>query len=423
MSDRTTVIVGAGLPLNLSLPEYIMVPSTYNITQKVCLEPYPFYSLNPIDRRKTTDVVKQFYLLLKNNYPVRWNNNEDINFEQVFHCMEMYSSYLHSWQNNCQNEKLCPVFGPFTAPSILFDPQIFYSIPNEFLLRIMEIVNDYDQYFKNHRNSNEKWLTDFFLSLSPSDVFTFNYDTMFETIYGEGNYEDGFEVNPKFQYKTFNPKNIIDNPKNLSTINHLHGCIEYGHIKDHNALVKEFNSHDWVKYPDYDTSSKWMRGHYQSQPYSQSGETIINGPILTGLDKLNKLNCIPFDFYHSNLVNSICKNNKLLIIGYGFGDLYCNQLIQRMNLIHKDAARVCVIDYWTPPYSDNQKFDITENMKQDFGYSLCIYADKNNFGDVTEEILSSPSLTKFNSGRLIVSVTGLKDAARYKSDIINFLNS
>lgn len=427
MIDRTTVIVGAGLPLNLSLPNDLTVPSTYNITQAVIAN-YPDYSKYNPKITPTTDIVRQFYDYLCVNYPICGHGKGNINFEQVFHCMESYLSYARSWSNSCANTDICPVFGPFTAPSKLFDVREISPVMSQFLLRIMDIVSGYNGYFEKEKLNNENWLTDFILSLGTTDIFNFNYDTIFESVLGDGGYEDGFvPTSASADYQVFNPRKLMNCPVGMSTINHLHGCINYYHPDNPNNHIKDLRFEDWVKYHDYSEVRKRMIGRTQSQPHSQTNETIYNGPIITGLNKTAKLNCVPFDFYHANLVNSITRNNKLLIIGYSFGDLYCNQLIQRMNLVHGDKARVCIIDYFNLFENSRYGFEqyVYDTMNQDFGTALCIYSDTTMFTEAltTMQPLDKDVLMKSPSGRLMLGVNGLRNAAQQTNKILTFLNS
>ncbi len=427
MESRTTVIVGARLPLNMSLPEDVIYPSTANITQEVIAD-YPDYSKfhsNPIP---TTNIVRQFYELLCADYPICGQGIGNINFEQVFHCLESYISFGRSWSNSCANTDICPVFGPFTKPSKIFDVREISSVMNQFLLRIMDIVAGYNSYFEKEKHNKERWLTDFILSLGTTDIFNFNYDTVFENVYGDGGYEDGFELTPiTKEYQIFNPNKLMNCQDGKSTINHLHGCINYYHPDDPNAHVNELRFEDWVKYPTYEDVRKRMLGHSQSQPHSQTKETIYNGPIITGLNKTAKLNCVPFDFYHAYLVNTITRSNKLLIIGYSFGDLYCNQLIQRMNLIHGKDARVCIIDYFNLIENSRAGFNqyVYNSVNQDLGTTLCIYSDETMFTQAltTLQPLDKTRLMKSPSGRLMLGVNGLFSAAEQKEEIITFLNS
>ena len=299
---------------------------------------------------------------------------------------------------------------------------------NQFLLRIMDIVAGYNSYFEKEKHNKERWLTDFILSLGTTDIFNFNYDTVFENVYGDGGYEDGFELTPiTKEYQIFNPNKLMNCQDGKSTINHLHGCINYYHPDDPNAHVNELRFEDWVKYPTYEDVRKRMLGHSQSQPHSQTKETIYNGPIITGLNKTAKLNCVPFDFYHAYLVNTITRSNKLLIIGYSFGDLYCNQLIQRMNLIHGKDARVCIIDYFNLIENSRAGFNqyVYNSVNQDLGTTLCIYSDETMFTQAltTLQPLDKTRLMKSPSGRLMLGVNGLFSAAEQKEEIITFLNS
>ena len=426
MSDRTTVIIGAGLPLNLDLPDGSFIPSTKNITTEVC-KPYPDYTQYLNNKNAKTNIVADFYDYLVQNYPIPNANNPYINFEDIFHCMEEYMSYSYAWNKSCINTDICPVFGPFTNPAILFDVNIISSVMKQFLLRIMDVVNVYDQYFISEINGREKWLNDFIKGLGIIDVFNFNYDTMIENILGNSNYTDGFiPTSVTTDYWVFSPEMIINRPDDISTINHLHGCINLFHTQNPNSHVNELRHEDWVQYPDYNTVRKKMVGTSQSQPHTQSGETIYNGPIITGLNKTAKLNCVPFDFYHANLVNSITKNHKLLIIGYSFGDLYCNQLIQRMNLIHGDDARVCIIDYWG--LNDNYRHtfsDFADNLKHDLGATLCIYSNATMFSEavVTMQPLDRNAMMKSPSNKLMLGINGLKSASTFANEIYLFLNS
>lgn len=426
MSNRTTVIIGAGLPLNLCLPADKYYPSTKNITKQTCL-PYPDYSKFNQHNIPQTDIVNSFYQFLVKNYPIVGSNNPLINFEQVFHCMEEYWSYTYSWDNNCFNTDICPVFGTFTKPSIVFDRNELSAVIPQFLMRIMDIINKYDSYFQSELNGKEKWLTDFFKGLPTMDVFNFNYDNIIENILGEGNYNDGFiPTTVSNEYKVFSPKELFENSTGLPTVNHLHGNIKLYHVDNSNNHIKDLRHEDWVKYQDYNKVRSMMIGRSQSQPHTQAGETIYNGPIITGLNKTAKLNCIPFDFYHANLVNSINSNHKLLIIGYSFGDLYCNQIIQRMNLIHGDKARVCIIDYMDTGNNDKRGFIEAANLlNQDLGRTLCIYSDKNMFEEALLSMspLDRTKMMKSPSGKLMLGVDGLKTAASHATEIYRFLNS
>ncbi len=105
---------------------------------------------------------------------------------------------------------------------------------------------------------------------------------------------------------------------------------------------------------------------------TQSGEHIDLFPIITGLRKTEKILTQPFDAYFHHFYQSIFQNSKLLIIGYGFGDLYLNSILEQFTSIHGENGKAIVITYlnkadWVPWIYDNPS--ISHNMKQ-FLYHL-----------------------------------------------------
>ena len=188
----------------------------------------------------------------------------------------------------------------------------------------------------------------------------------------------------------------------------------------------EFDFHDLYKYPGYETVRKHMTGRSQSSPANQSGETYRAAPILTGLRKLDKLNCVPFDFYHANLVKCLTRNHKLVIIGYSFGDTYCNQLIDRMNYFHGDKARIVLIDKWNIPPELRRRYG-AEFLSHSLGMFLCKAARLSSFYEVMAGLYASPhgnsGPLRSANGHLMVCPDGFRDAATHFSEIDAFLNS
>lgn len=109
------MIMGAGAPLDLTLPNGVTWPSTTNITEEV-RKPYDMV-LNP---GTTTDLVERIYKQLMATFPVNhnlwWISNPQpyIHFEILFHVMEQMRAYGFAWDGNCKNPYMYPYFAPFT---------------------------------------------------------------------------------------------------------------------------------------------------------------------------------------------------------------------------------------------------------------------------------------------------------------------
>ena len=96
-NNRTTFLIGAGIPLDLDLPQNVIKPATAEITDEVC-KPYINY-LNPDN---PINVVDDIYKRLMRTYPPNRSNpyvsetaTPYIHFEHLFHVLEMLNAY--SW--------------------------------------------------------------------------------------------------------------------------------------------------------------------------------------------------------------------------------------------------------------------------------------------------------------------------------------
>ncbi len=102
----------------------------------------------------------------------------------------MLDAYGWVWNKKCNNPDRYPVFAPFTKPNMGFDPNTLRSVMDQFILRIMDIVNGYDSNIMKEQ-ANE-WYWRFYQRFAEnSDFFVLNYDTTIEKAIGT--YEDGFE--------------------------------------------------------------------------------------------------------------------------------------------------------------------------------------------------------------------------------------
>ena len=415
MEERITAIIGAGAPLNFSYTGKI-IPSTGEITRIVTT---PYLSQ---DGKNNIIIPKQIETHLKKTYPPERNGQTaNINFEMIFHVMELYISYENSW-NNKRNRKVFPIFGPFTLPSISFDLNDMFYVMKQYIIRIMDIVDSYNVHFMNVPEA-EMWYKNFFrASLHKWDIFNFNYDTTIEASLGE--YEDGYTP-IRSGVERFSPIKLWNNAQTLSTVNHLHGCINYCYSNNPGRDRFNYRYNDLFKYDSYDTVKQIMNERYQSHSYNQDGTVIFAGPILTGLRKTDKLNCVPFDFYHSNLTNCIIRNRSLLIVGYSFGDLYCNQMIERMVEIHGNKSRVVIIDKWFIKNYDEDslitymKEKISLEMSNFLKKVVCVdqitaLAKQLKFNNISNPMRS-------NNGNLMLLIDGFKKATDYKEEIMQFL--
>ena len=86
MRKRITTIVGAGAILDFDMKEGATFPSTKNITDAVVQ-----LDVRSFKDGSSVTIIKDAYEELKKAYP------EDVNFEMLFHVLEMYYAYGWVW--------------------------------------------------------------------------------------------------------------------------------------------------------------------------------------------------------------------------------------------------------------------------------------------------------------------------------------
>lgn len=417
------MVMGAGVPLGFQLPPNLVVPSTGNITAEVRKDYQSILQSSPVT------IVEDMYQHLMATLPptpdpLTQFPQPYVHFELLFHVMEMYLAYASVWSDNNKNSDRYPIFAPFVAPTKVYDANVLRSVMSDFILRIMEIVDGYDSYFATNP-ATDQWYRDFFQKAPWRwNVYNFNYDTTVEQSLID--YEDGYDDIPGQNYKQFFPQKLMANPNDFSTVNHLHGCIHFYYDRATNHDIYNYTHGDLFRYPDYKTVREMYIGRSQSQPTNQTNEELYAGPIITGLRKTDKLICIPYDYYHAHLGSSLLNSNRLLIAGYSFGDLYMNQQLNRMGLVHGNDRRVVLIDFWNP--KDINQIGIEEyilykvpNHMQEFLMMMC---EVSHVGDLPKALgYNDPQTPMFSSnGCLMLLACGMRDAVLiYYGDIINFL--
>lgn len=419
------MIMGAGAVLDMNFPSNVIKPTTWNITQEV-IRPYT----NVLGEKKESTVVCEIYKRLMKMFPVNndiwWvkNISPNIHFEILFHIMEQLVAYESVWDNTNKNPDIYPYFAPFTAKNFEFHSDELRQVMKQFIIRIMDIVNDYNEYFRKD-NGTENWFRDFFKSDFKWDVFNFNYDTTVEQ--SLENYEDGFKNVVNKPCAFFRPKKLMENLDMLSTVNHVHGCINYFYKDNPNDDIYETNIHDLYLYPDYKAVKDMMTSSGQSNSTAQNNETYYAGPIITGLRKTDKLLCMPYDFYHGNLYNAIVRNNALVIIGYSFGDIYVNNLVNRMHSVWEGRERIVLIDKWDETKMGNKMLleQYIQTLSRGEIEFLQIMSGCTNICAMTKDFIT-PDIHKAqyaSNGRLLLITSGMKEASTIRNEIYGFLKS
>lgn len=345
MKKRITIILGAG-----AMCEATSV-STSSLTKKIIdkcedIERIPKSNKTLIDA--ILENAKQIYSTEMENSNISKGLEYPMNFEEIFHVLELMPNYL-------SNSRLKNFISPYR---ILTDIKETFSnltlntvFKNERCIidTINDEIYDYDCLFQK----KGKEYSSFFRQLIDSsgcqlDVFNLNYDTWMEQSLKE--YNDGFVDIPGYEnkMKRFDVREYYKRDER-HIVSHIHGQIlfEYPEFitNDTNKYTFQDPRNSLYKYCSYEQAKSFRKRSARSDEYTQAGENIFRCNLITGLMKTEKLLWNPMAAYHNRLMNSLIENSRLLLIGYGFGDIYINALLEQYNAMHYNDKQVVMIDY------------------------------------------------------------------------------
>lgn len=419
--DAVTIIVGAGAVLDFEHKG--IFPSVMNITDEVLK-----LNVQKVDGGESPllrDLYNHVVNKLNKVSEINRIKQPQINFENLLHVIEMCIAYSACWRKKCISWLSYPEFGTLIHPvKFLRDIHTYDYIRAAYGLQktVMDIVNQYDVSFEEDKY-REQWYRDFWKSLSGrSNIFSLNYDNTIENSLGE--YEDGFPpIEEGEEYSRFSAKQYYENSRGFSTIAHLHGQILFSMAK---SFPFEYSMRDMVKNRDYETACK-NRGGGQFPPSNQAKEEYLQPEIVSGLRKTEKMTFAPNNVYLSDLARKVVENNRLMIIGYSFGDLYLNEILGLGMAAHGDDFKVVIIDKY-PSYINSYTMFFQHLARNPQGFTFVARLAKDNLfsGIGKDEIpfivdsFDKPLISK--NGNLMICISGFKDAVvNHKDEIMKFL--
>lgn len=390
MDQRITIILGAG-----AMIESTSV-STKTLTEKVINNCKKYKIDDSSDTSLVDAICDKFLQIYCKEISPLWDKcsktdkiTSIISFEDIYHVLELLPNYLNSCGYK-SNESAFQIFSKLNQDFENLNPQSIYGAADEIISTINNEIYAYDSEFADKGKNFCKFFRDIAQKTNLKlDVFNLNYDTWVEQALCD--YNDGFVEIPNYENK-MKRFDITEYFKGdgRHTISHLHGqiCFEYPEfsLEDINAYAFQESHNTLYKYVDFATAKSYRERSFRSSDHTQSGENLFRTNIVTGLMKTDKLLWNPLIMYHNKLANSLVSNQRLILVGYGFYDLYINNLLSQYNAIHFNSRKMVMIDYvsvedWQPqiehPFNPSEKAVFTNLMfKDDYWYCTHPFAPK-----------------------------------------------
>jgi hypothetical protein len=190
-------------------------------------------------------------------------------------------------------------------------------------------------------------------------IYTTNYDDFFEQA-GAEHYFSGF-VRTTSACRLFDPAAYWtgwDEPGCF----HLHGSVHMGFP---NSMCHEIEIGDIAWFPS--RADALQRADYTGSGINRmDGTDLMRGAIITGLDKLGRIQQLPFASYYAGFAREAMEADVILVIGSGLSDLHLNTWLKNARRF-KPSTPLLYVGYWPGEasdlyskfHSDNDHLEIT----------------------------------------------------------------
>lgn len=403
-----TAFIGAGAVLNIG------GPTTAALTTAV--KNRAQWIGDPRNRHATIPAIRQIADALDAYYAP-----ESANFEDIFHAIETIESVRIGLIARTAKE-FKPAAALLVSPVLTanYSSIVLRGALNDIVIEVAQQIMRYVAGFQP--TGPHRWFADFWRDAAARchwDIGTLNYDNCVEQSLAAGSWEDGFvQVDPGI-YR-FDPARILNTTQNR--VLHLHGSVFFGYPDPDisNRFLFEDQHEDLYRFDSHEVAKRMWFGRSTNQ--AQAGESAIAGPIITGQRKPDKLLGYPYSTYQAVLHNALLRNPRLLVAGYGFGDLHFNRLLNRLTRIHGDSRRVVFIAY-APPDMRGENWAPDAAIRDwpgvEMFQALALLSREHH---PLEGGYVNPWVS--GDGRCRVYLEGFQDAVQnHGADIINFLTT
>lgn len=169
-------------------------------------------------------------------------------------------------------------------------------------------------------------------------IYTTNYDDFFEQARGLG-YFNGFTQRADGCH-LFDPRSYWSNWEQPGCF-HLHGAVRMGfpHPKSSEIEIGDIG---------------WFDSRAQALPFSEfngsgvnrlDGTGIVRSAIITGLDKLGRIQQSPFGTYYAGLAREVMEADVIFVLGSGLGDLHLNSWLKTARRL-KPQVPLLYVNHW-----------------------------------------------------------------------------
>ncbi|NOX65841.1 MAG: hypothetical protein GXO85_08585 [Chlorobi bacterium] len=320
---RTFLLFGAGASIEFGAPSTSLMSE--KIENYIKLDEWAEY-------RKVDNVYQEIKLKLSKYL----SSDEAVNFENIYHCVHELLQFVPHTEGAVDEYKF--LLQPFISSKDEISPDSLRTLEQTIIKAIYNTISDV--------------CAAPVISLDPFSMFlkllkkqgvlrayTTNYDDF--PLQASPDFYTGFDEGNAVK---FNPKYFWRKGWDTNSLFHLHGSIHFGFPHGKNFDIGEIAWFDdraeALKYSAFNgTAERRM-----------DGSTVERSAILTGLDKLSRIQSSPLNYYYAGLAQDLMSCDQIIIVGSGYGDLHLNSWLKQARL-ERNSIPIILVDYYSSGFS------------------------------------------------------------------------
>ena len=338
MTDRTKralILTGAGASLDFG------APSTYNLTKSIKAKVLADWQMQHCGGDcaylKIADGLAGYLI----------GGADAVNFEHIYHCAhELLATFAPT--SGAVNEYR-PILQPFIERRIAFDK----SALRELVRRMGEFIYAELSAVCEAPTKSLDPLTAFIAKVREDHItriYTTNYDDFL--LQAEPGLYIGFDHAPSSAPKQFD-RDRFWQALDEDGLFHLHGSVHLA------AGLPVPGDIDLGAFHWFDNRADALRSstNNSSDEPRMDGGQIIRAPVITGLDKLSRLQQLPFSHYYASMARDAMTADIIYVIGSGLGDLHLNTWLGEARR-RKPRRPLVFVDRWPHSFLDDTQFEL-----------------------------------------------------------------
>ena len=322
-----------------------------------------------------------------------------VNFEHIYHCAhELLFTFEPKY---IAANEYRPILQPFIRHRITIDEHVLRKLIN----RMTEFIfKELSTRCENLRTNLDP-LSSFLNKLQRNHItriYTTNYDDFF--LQAAPNLYTGFDSEPNPARKHFDPRAFWQ-ASDTDCIFHLHGSVHLGFAR----LPAEGVDLGDIYWFNNRTEALRNSSYHGSGVRRMDGSQIERAAVITGLDKLSRLQQQPFSHYYASMTRDMMMANIIYVIGCSLGDLHLNTWLNEARRMEPKPPLI-FIDKCPDSFLCDTIFEQDRKTKEMF-HKLRMYMDT-PLGDV-----------KYGSGWTLSRTPKYRNYAIWDKGFFAFLES